>query len=95
MKDGSPTRLSTIGQKGQGVGQLQSPYGLAIDNDHNLLVCDHSSQLVNKFTLDGRFIGNTNQLRGYPYYIAVLNDGRFLCTFSTTSQISFFRNDNS
>ncbi|KAK3746691.1 hypothetical protein QZH41_006739 [Actinostola sp. cb2023] len=35
MKDKSPTRISTIGNA---AGQVQYPHGLAIDNNHNLLV---------------------------------------------------------
>ncbi|KAK3726993.1 hypothetical protein QZH41_006814 [Actinostola sp. cb2023] len=35
MKDKSPTRISTIGNA---AGQVQNPWGLAIDNDHNLLL---------------------------------------------------------
>ncbi|KAK3698165.1 hypothetical protein QZH41_006983 [Actinostola sp. cb2023] len=38
MKDNSPTRISTIGGNCHAAGQLQDPWGLAIDNNHNLLV---------------------------------------------------------
>ncbi|KAK3710023.1 hypothetical protein QZH41_002874 [Actinostola sp. cb2023] len=62
MKDDSPTRISTIGGKGRASGQLQIPTGLAIDNDHNLLVCDQSCGLVHKFTLDGRFIARHHEI---------------------------------
>ncbi|KAK3750760.1 hypothetical protein QZH41_002287 [Actinostola sp. cb2023] len=78
MKDNSPTRISTIGGNCHAAGQLQTPWGLAIDNNHNLLVCDSCS--VHKFTLDGRFIGKTRQPSVMPRYIAVLNDGHFICT---------------
>jgi len=78
MKDNSPTRISTIGGNCHAAGQLQYPWGLAIDNNHNLLVCDSCS--VHKFTLDGRFIGKTRKLSGMPIYIAVLNNGQFICT---------------
>ncbi|KAK3697819.1 hypothetical protein QZH41_003095 [Actinostola sp. cb2023] len=37
MKDKSPTRISTIGNA---AGQLQNPWGLAIDNNHNLLTAE-------------------------------------------------------
>ncbi|KAK3744341.1 hypothetical protein QZH41_011427 [Actinostola sp. cb2023] len=74
MKDNSPTRISTIGGNCHAAGQLQDPWGLAIDNNHNLLVCDYGSYSVHKFTLDGRFIGKTRKLCRKPIYIAVLND---------------------
>ncbi|KAK3744233.1 hypothetical protein QZH41_004604 [Actinostola sp. cb2023] len=37
MKDNSPTRISTIGRNCHAAGQFQGPWGLAIDNNHNLL----------------------------------------------------------
>ncbi|KAK3726411.1 hypothetical protein QZH41_007256 [Actinostola sp. cb2023] len=45
MKDNSPTRISTIGGNCHAAGQLQDPWGLAIDNNHNLLL------LISRFGL--------------------------------------------
>ncbi|XP_031556929.1 uncharacterized protein LOC116293616 [Actinia tenebrosa] len=36
-KEGVPTRISTIGGEGSADGQLNRPWGLAIDKDHHLL----------------------------------------------------------
>ncbi|KAK3745069.1 hypothetical protein QZH41_014546 [Actinostola sp. cb2023] len=80
MKDKSPTRISTIGNA---AGQVQDPRGLAIDNDHNLLVCDVGSYSVHKFTLDGRFVGKTNKLSSSPLYIAALHDVKNMEAFLT------------
>jgi DNA-binding beta-propeller fold protein YncE len=78
MKGNVPTRISTIGGEGSAVGQLGAQWGLAIDKDHNLLVCDIRNNRIQKFTLDGRFVGKTCDDIKNPNYIAVLNDGQLL-----------------
>jgi DNA-binding beta-propeller fold protein YncE len=77
-KDNVPTRISTIGEEGSVDGSLNTPCGLAIDNDHNLLVCDRGNKRIQKFTLDGRFVGKTHDKLKDPRYITVLNDGQLL-----------------
>ncbi|XP_031561519.1 E3 ubiquitin-protein ligase TRIM71-like [Actinia tenebrosa] len=78
-----PTRISTIGGYGSNDGQLSRPWGLAIDNDHHLLVCDSGNNRVQKFTLDGRFAGKSVDEIKNPVSMAVLNDGQILvCTSS-------------
>ncbi|XP_031549182.1 E3 ubiquitin-protein ligase TRIM71-like [Actinia tenebrosa] len=76
------TRISTIGGYGSDDGQLSRPCGLAIDNDHHLLVCDADNNRVQKFTLDGRFVGKTDpEAINGPVSVVVLNDGQILvCT---------------
>jgi len=83
MKDNqSPTTVTTIGGKEYADGQLQDPWGLAIDNDHNLLVCDSDARLIYKFTLDGRYVGQSSQLAKGPCYVTVLKDGHLICSAS-------------
>jgi DNA-binding beta-propeller fold protein YncE len=79
-KGKTPTRISTIGGDGSADGQLSETWGLAIDYDYNLLVCDQGNNRIQKFTLDGRFVGNTCDEIKFPRYIAVLNDGQLLVT---------------
>ena len=74
------TRISTIGGQGSADGQLSHPRGLAIDIDHNLLVCDHGNNRIQKFTVDGRYVGKTCDEIQKSKYIAVLNDGLLLVT---------------
>ena len=74
------TRISTIGGQGSADGQLSLPWGLAIDTDHNLLVCDDGNNRIQKFTVDGRYVGKTCDEIKSPSYIAVLNDGLLLVT---------------
>ena len=76
------TRISTIGEQGSADGQLSRPWGLAVDIEHNLLVCDNGKQLIQKFTLDGRYVGKTCDKIDDPWYITVLNNGQFLVTSS-------------
>jgi sugar lactone lactonase YvrE len=79
-KGNVPTRISTIGGEGSADGQLSGPRGLAIDKDHNLLVCDYGNNRIQKFTLDGSFVGRTCDDIKNPNCIAVLNDGQLLVT---------------
>ena len=74
------TRISTIGGQGSADGQLSRPWGLAIDIEHHLLVCDRGNSRIQKFTVDGRYVGKTFDEIGDPMYIAVLNDGLLLVT---------------
>ena len=81
IKNGLTTRVGTIGEKGHAFGQLQKPYGLEIDKDHHLLVCDNQTHFVSKFTLDGQFIGKTSNLNRLLTHIAIQSDGQsFFCT---------------
>ncbi|KXJ22055.1 E3 ubiquitin-protein ligase TRIM71 [Exaiptasia diaphana] len=73
-----PTIIRTIGGKDCSAGQLQEPRGLTIDSDGNLLVCN--GKRVNKYTLDGRYIGQTNELSNNCAYIAVLPNGNAIGT---------------
>ena len=74
------TRISTIGGQGSADGQLSHPWGLAIDSDHNIIVCDRGNHRIQKFTLDGRYVGKTCDKIENPNYVAVLNDGQLLVT---------------
>jgi hypothetical protein len=54
--DNVPTGISTIGGRGSADGQLSRPWDLAIDNDHNLLVCDSGNQRIQKFAFRDEII---------------------------------------
>jgi len=79
--------------------RLWIPFGLAVDNNDNLLVCDGGLQLIHKFTLYGgyKLIGRSNKLllpvasRG-PGAIALLNDGQMICT-TLGKGVVFFNNN--
>jgi DNA-binding beta-propeller fold protein YncE len=80
LKGKVPTRISTIGGKGSADGQLNEPCGLAIDSDHNLLVCDYGNNRIQKFTLGGSFVMKTSKEIQDLCDIAVLKDGQMLVT---------------
>ena len=54
----SPTgeKLRSFGSQGSGQGQLNSPRGVAMDDDGNILVVDSSNNHIQKFTSDGNFV---------------------------------------
>ena len=49
-------RLKSFGTHGCGKGQLNSPRGLAIDNEGNVLVADCNNHRIQKFTEFGKFL---------------------------------------
>ncbi len=73
--------LLSWGRRGQGAGEFQRPQGLAIerraDGSEFLLVADSCNHRVQRFELDGRFIGSFGRLGSepgamkYPYGVAV------------------------
>ena len=49
-------RLRSFGTHGCGEGQLNSPRGLAIDSEGNILVADYNNHRIQKFTPQGQFL---------------------------------------
>ena len=57
------------------------PCGLCVEKygDHqNLLVCDSGNGRIQRFTMEGRFIGKTKIFLEGPNAIAITPDGRIL-----------------
>ena len=54
----SPTgeKLRSFGSKGSAHGQFTSPWGVAVDDNGNILVTDICNNRIQKFTSDGRLI---------------------------------------
>ena len=78
--DQSGTFLYKFGQKGNQDGQFNSPRGMLVDSNNNLLVCDRNNNRVQQFSLDGRFTGKTITHLPGPVRIATAPDGRILVT---------------
>ena len=60
--DRSGKFLRKIGQKGNGEGQLNSPWGLCSEkcsNHHNILVCDCRNNGIVQFSVEGSFTGKS------------------------------------
>ena len=54
MLDSSGKRISTIGSRGDGPGQFQKPYYIAIDSNDNVYVT--SQRKLQKFDRNGKFV---------------------------------------
>ena len=78
--DQSGTLLYKFGEQGYQVGKFKAPYGLLVDSSNNLLVCDLGNNLVQQFSLDGRFTGKSITRLSQPMAILTATDGRFLVT---------------
>ncbi|XP_058970555.2 E3 ubiquitin-protein ligase TRIM71-like [Pocillopora verrucosa] len=80
--DGKGQFLYKFGEKGNGDGQIYSPYGLCVDKDNNIFLCEKGNNRVEQFTLEGTFIGktSTNIQFGWPWSVTPMLDGRILVT---------------
>jgi len=50
-------RLRSFGERGTGPGQLQVPHGIQVDSDGTVYVADRENGRIQRFTLEGKFIG--------------------------------------
>ena len=78
--DQSGTFLYKFGKEGNQDGQFNLPRGLLVDSSNNLLVCDFGNNRVQRFALDGRFIGKSITRLSKPTAITKAPDGRILVT---------------
>ncbi|CAH3112242.1 unnamed protein product, partial [Pocillopora meandrina] len=78
--DGKGRFLYKFGEKGNGDGQLNSPYGLCVDKYGNLLVCDPGNGRIQQFSLEGTFIGKISAkvAINIPWGVAAMPDDRIL-----------------
>ena len=88
--DSSGNFLYKIGEPGSGDGQLETPWGLCVEehgNHNNLLVCDFINDRIDQFTVEGCFTGKTvAELQG-PTAITTTPDGRILVSSFITKKI--------
>ena len=89
--DASNTFLYKFGEKGNQDGQFNSPRGMCLDSSYNLLVCDYFNNRVQRFSLDGHFIGKTTVLLQSPFQIVTAPDGRILVTSLKAKKIYILR----
>jgi sugar lactone lactonase YvrE len=50
------------GKPGTGPGEFHLPHGIAIDAENILYVADRENGRIQRFSLDGRYLGEWNQL---------------------------------
>lgn len=55
-------RVRQWGTKGEGPGQFQQPHGLAIDDEGILYVADRNNARLQRFTLEGKYLGEWTHL---------------------------------
>ena len=53
-REGIP--LYSFGERGQGDGQFNRPFGVAIDSRNKVLVCDNENHRIQVFTTEGQFL---------------------------------------
>ena len=63
------------------------PRGMLLDNSNNLVVCDCYNNIVQQFSLDGRFTGKTITDLPNPVGIATAPDGRILVTSIASKKV--------
>ena len=51
--------LRKIGEEGAADGQFKDPWGLCIDGQGNILVCDYQRGVVQQFSIEGCFTGKS------------------------------------
>jgi sugar lactone lactonase YvrE len=94
----SPTgsRLATFGSHGDGPGQLNSPYDVALDGQGHVLVADSFNHRIEVFTTDGAYLtawGTRGSDPGQfiqPRGVAVGPDGRIYVADTWNNRIQVF-----
>jgi sugar lactone lactonase YvrE len=68
------TLLASWGGPGAGEGEFSIPHSVFIDHQRTLWVCDRENDRIQRFTLDGAFLGEWTDLRR-PDDVYVTTDG--------------------
>lgn len=83
--------LYKFGSQGTANGQFMAPFGLHIDRFNCLLVCDRNNARVQKFSLDGRFLGKSTSKLGNVNFATEMPDGRILVTSVNSEKVYVLR----
>ena len=51
----------TFGSRGNGNGQFNYPFGVCVDSNGNIIVCDYDNHRIQMFDFQGNFISNGNE----------------------------------
>lgn len=78
-KDGS--LISTFGSVGTGNFQFSNPFGLCLDHDLNLYVCDTENSRIQKYNKHQEFL-MTLELKARPLGVAISKTGNIIVTSS-------------
>ena len=91
--DGKGRFLYKFGEKGNGDGQLKSPYGLCVDKYGNLLVCDPGNGRIQQFSLEGTFTGMTSAevTLSQPWGVATMPEDWILISDNNKREVQVLR----
>lgn len=91
--------LQTLGGRGAGPGQFESPHGIAAGADGVIYVADTGNHRVQIFSPEGKFLdafgqkgSDPGQFRS-PWLVAVSRDGVVLVSDKDASRVQFFSKD--
>jgi hypothetical protein len=88
--------VTSWGDFGSADGELRSPYGIAVDADENVYVCDSGNARVQKFTSDGLFLtkwGTSGMADGQFLFasdVAVDGDGNVYVVDAALNRVQKF-----
>lgn len=88
--------ISQFGMKGEGLGRLLYPTGLAISPEGHVIVTEHGNHRVQLFTSDGAHLltfgghGNGNGLMDHPTGVAVDEEGQLVVVDQHNHRIQVF-----
>lgn len=74
---GDGRKVREWGTPGSGPGQFRVPHSLLIDSDHVMYVADRENGRIERFTLDGKFLGEWTGF-GKPMTLSFTADGGIL-----------------
>lgn len=60
--DGAGRRVREWGKPGRGAGEFHLPHAIAVDGNDVLYVADRENGRIQRFTLDGKYLGEWNHL---------------------------------
>jgi DNA-binding beta-propeller fold protein YncE len=73
--DSAGRRVRQWGSRGNGPGQFNLPHGIAVDREGILWIADRENGRIQKFDLDGRYVGEWDHL-GKTFSLVVDRNGR-------------------
>jgi hypothetical protein len=76
--DKSGNHLRTIGKKGQGPGELQTPQHIFTTHQGEIMIEDHSPRQFVFYTLDGQFLRNVSFARVFIFTTGIDSDGNLI-----------------